>query len=86
MTLKIYQLPPHHDQLFMPYKEGCVNLDDYQLKYTGETDEWKLDEIYYRFQFPVDGFKGHSLSVSDIVELNGTKHYVDTIGYVKLTD
>ena len=86
MTLKIYQLPIESDRIFRGYEEGKVNLDEYKLVYTGETDTWKLDDIYYRFQFPVDGFKGHSLSVSDIVELNGTKHYVDTIGYVKLAD
>ena len=85
MTLKIYQLPIENDRIYMPYEEGKVNLEDYKLVYEGETDEWNLDEIYYKFQFPVTGFKGHSLSMSDIIELNGTKHYVDTFGFVKLT-
>lgn len=85
MTLKIYQLPHDHDNLFMPYSEGKVNVSDYNLVYSGETDTEDLEDIYYRFQFKVDGFKGHSLSVSDIVEIGGVKHYVDTIGYVRLS-
>lgn len=85
MTLKIYQLPHDHDNLFMPYSEGKVNVSDYNLVYSGETDTEDLEDIYCRFQFKVDGFKGHSLSVSDIVEIGGVKHYVDTIGYVRLS-
>lgn len=85
MTLKIYQLPHDHDNLFMPYSEGKVNVSDYNLVYSGETDTEDLEDIYCRFQFKVDGFNGHSLSVSDIVEIGGVKHYVDTIGYVRLS-
>lgn len=85
MTLKIYQLPHDHDNLFMPYSEGKVNVNDYNLVYSGETDTTYLEDIYCRFQFKVDGFKGHSLSVSDIVEIDGARHYVDTIGYVRLS-
>lgn len=85
MTLKIYQLPHGHDNLFMPYSDGKVNVNEYNLVYTGETETTNLEDIYYRFQFKVDGFKGHSLSISDIVEIGGVKHYVDTIGYVRLT-
>lgn len=44
-----------------------------------------LEGIYEIFNIsrPAD-FHGHSLSVSDIVELNGVKYYVDSVGFEKL--
>ena len=60
---------------------------NYDLIYTAElTPGTSLEDIYTRFNIdhPKD-FKGHSLSVSDVVVLhqNGqdTAHYVDSSGY-----
>ena len=60
---------------------------NYELIYTAPlAPDTSLEDIYTRFNIdhPAD-FKGHSLSVSDIVVLhqNGkdTAHYVDSIGY-----
>ena len=69
-----------------------VDRDNYQMVYAtellpGET----LEDIYRRFNIdhPED-FKGHSLSVSDVVVLheNGsdTAWYVDCIGFKELPD
>jgi len=64
-----------------------VDATNYDLIYTAElTPGTSLEDIYTRFNIdhPKD-FRGHSLSVSDIVVLhqNGgnTAHYVDSIGY-----
>ena len=45
-----------------------------------------LEEIYQKFnvgQKP-ESYKGHSLSVSDIVVLDGVNYYVDSSGFIKL--
>ena len=64
-----------------------VDAKNYALVYSAElTPGTSLEDIYTRFNIdhPKD-FKGHSLSVSDVVVLhqNGqdTAHYVDSFGY-----
>ena len=44
-----------------------------------------LDDIYYKFNMkhPED-FKGHSLSVSDVVELDGKFYYCDSYGWTEI--
>ena len=65
----------------------CVNPANYEHIYTAPLENgMTLESIYERFNIDrPDDFKGHSLSVSDIVVLhqNGqdTAHYVDSIGY-----
>ena len=91
----IYQLKDGdgmRDYRFEPYDRLqaaglSVEATNYNLVYTAElTPGTSLEDIYTRFDtdHPED-FKGHSLSVSDIVVLhqNGenTAHYVDRIGY-----
>ena len=52
-------------------------------KSTGE----KLESAFYTFNMerPED-FKGHSLSVSDVVVLDDTAYYVDSVGFKPLRD
>ena len=69
-------------------KKGvAISRENYNLVYTAPLEEgMTLEKIYTRFNInhPKD-FKGHSLSVSDIVMLhkNGENscHYVDSFGY-----
>jgi hypothetical protein len=44
-----------------------------------------LESLFAKFNInhPAD-FKGHSLSVSDIIELNGKYYYCDSISFVQL--
>jgi hypothetical protein len=61
-----------------PFKEW------YQEKYSGTIDKKAtLEDIYYKFNRPdrPNGQTMHSLSVSDIVETDGKKFYVDDIGF-----
>ena len=91
----IYQLKDGagmRDYHFEPYDRLqaaglSVEATNYDLIYTAELmPGTSLEDIYTRFNIdhPKD-FRGHSLSVSDIVVLhqNGenTAHYVDSIGY-----
>ena len=69
-----------------------VEATNYNLVYTAElTPGTSLEDIYTRFNIdrPED-FKGHSLSVSDIVVFhqNGenTAHYVDSIGFTQVPE
>ena len=94
-TFSIYQLKrgdETRDFRFEPYDRlaatgRTADRANYDLIYTTElTPGTSLEDIYTRFNIdhPKD-FKGHSLSVSDVVVLhqNGqdTAHYVDSSGY-----
>ena len=94
-TFSIYQLK-HGDETrdlrFEPYDRlqatgNVVDKANYELVYSAElTLGTSLEDIYTRFNIdhPKD-FKGHSLSVSDVVVLHqdgqDTAHYVDSFGY-----
>ena len=94
-TFSIYQIKggdETRDLRFEPYERLTatghrVDAKNYTLVYSAElTPGTSLEDIYTRFNIdhPKD-FKGHSLSVSDVVVLhqNGqdTAHYVDSFGY-----
>lgn len=70
--------------------EHGFNLDDYEKVYEGTEDGWNfemelLEYLFVKFNAnrPSD-FKGHSLSVSDIVVLDGKKFYTESVGFRKL--
>ena len=99
-TFSIYQLKrgdETRDLRFEPYDRlqatgHAVDRANYELIYTAPlAPDTSLEDIYTRFNLdhPAD-FKGHSLSVSDIVVLhqNGkdTAHYVDSIGYQEVPE
>ena len=94
-TFSIYQIKggdETRDLRFEPYDRltatgQWVDVKNYALVYSAPlTPGTSLEDIYTRFNIdhPKD-FKGHSLSVSDVVVLhqNGqdTAHYVDSFGY-----
>lgn len=99
-TYSIYQLI-HSDStdpyLFMSYdwverKGLSVERDNYQMVYSAELMPGDtLNTLYEKFNLdhPAD-FKGHSLSVSDVVVLHkdgrDTAYYVDSIGFKELPD
>lgn len=96
---KIYQLknnPENHAIRFEGYtlaeKHGePAKPENYDLVYTGSLDEFedenKLEAIYTKFNLdrPED-FRGHSLSVSDIIVINNEANYVDSYGFVDVSD
>jgi hypothetical protein len=67
-------------------KDHGFNLEDYEVIYEGELKddniEVILDTLFYIFNVdhPED-FRGHSLSVSDIIWLDGKYYYVDSVGF-----
>ena len=99
-TFSIYQLKQGdetRDFRFEPYDRlqaagNVVDKTNYELVYSAElTPGTSLEDIYTRFNIdhPKD-FKGHSLSVSDVVVLhqNGqdAAHYVDSFGYKEVPE
>lgn len=99
-TFSIYQITGGNetrDLRFEPYDRliatgHWVDPKNYALVYSAElTPGTSLEDIYTRFNIdhPKD-FKGHSLSVSDVVVLhqNGqdTAHYVDSFGYKEVPE
>ncbi len=100
---QIYQLPDgdkYHSVRF----EGMdqlkklsvqINQDDYELVYEGEVGEFRgnvtLEAIYTQFNTNhPEGFRGHSLSVSDVVviDIDGerTAYYCDTAGFTEMPE
>lgn len=71
----------HQKTLGLDPREGV-----YKKTYAGEIDADNaidaLNKLYFEFNMnrPKD-FSGHSLSVSDIVRLNGDDWYVEPIGF-----
>ena len=97
-TFGIYQIredSPGENYAFMNMRfiesHGMqIKKEDYKLVYVGELlGNTSLDDIFERFNIdrPKD-FRGHSLSVSDIVVLNDgekvTAHFVDSISFEQL--
>ena len=97
-TFGIYQIKddsPGENYAFMNMRfiesHGMqIKKEDYKLVYVGELlGNTSLDDIFERFNIdrPKD-FRGHSLSVSDIVVLNDgekvTAHFVDSISFEQL--
>ena len=97
-TFGIYQIKddsPGENYAFMNMRfiesHGMqIKKEDYKLVYVGELlGNMSLDDIFERFNIdrPED-FRGHSLSVSDIIVLNDgekvTAHFVDSISFEQL--
>lgn len=99
----IYQLkaiPENHTLLFARLSEldQPVRKDSYEMVYTGplphessDNDLMILENLFIRFnlQHPED-FRGHSLSVSDVVVLRRENeirsYYTDSFGFEQLPD
>lgn len=93
----IYQTN-NRDYSFMPweYAKEKFNMNDYQevLYYTYDGDlenEDLLNKIFndgnngkIHNQFPDNRFR--SLSVSDVIEVDGIKYYIDSFGFKELEE
>ena len=74
------------------YYEQCkdkINLDEYEVVYEGELDCQEmsnaLEELFKIFNIKIpEDFKGRSMSISDIVKIDGKNYYCDMIGWEEL--
>lgn len=101
-TFEIYQIrrvDETRDVRFEPYerllKAGIKpDFKTYDKMYeadvsmlSGKSTGEKLESAFYVFnQERPEDFKGHSLSVSDVVVLDNTAYYVDSVGFKPLKD
>ena len=91
MRTKIYQIEKDtFGTKFMDYdftmqKAGEIRPELYQEVFNADIDEENLEEVYTRFNsthHPL--FRGHSLSVSDVVVNDKGAFFVDSIGFKKI--
>ena len=91
--LRIYQLPISSDYCFRSYEEAKAHnftYDDYVRVFaTEENDTGNLEEIFSIFNGTsspawAKGYSARSLSVSDIVSIDGEDYYCDVIGWKKI--
>lgn len=98
ITFKIYQIKDieNTDYAFRSFRPGKFNFKDYEEKYEMEfvsedkkTNFEICEVIFYMFNVrrPTD-FTGHSLSVSDVIEINrhgsSSFYYCDMCGFSRL--
>ena len=100
INYKIYQLSDLEDkkQLKIAFKDFSWIKDDFDFSYykniyqgslEADTDRIKaiLDILFTKFNInPPQDFNGHSLSVSDIIEIDGKYWYCDFVGWKNITD
>jgi hypothetical protein len=91
MRTKIYQIDKDtFGTKFMDYdftmqKAGEIRPELYREVFNADIDEENLEEVYTRFNsthHPL--FRGHSLSVSDVVVNDKGAFFVDSIGFKKI--
>ena len=95
MKIRVFQLKEASPLTFMNYdevsKRGGVKTKDYRQVYGGTVFAENLEDVFRlcNTELPY-GFHGHSLSVSDVVEICDGKdksfYYADPIGWQKLED
>ena len=90
---EIYQLPAENLAKFMNLefvKEHDImpKLSDYKKVWEGETEDTgtELDDLFQKFNIGKrpEGYTGHSLSVSDVVKMDGKYYYCDSYGWEQI--
>lgn len=91
MKIRVYQIPEEKDRrnlLFRRYAEverrGGVNPREYEKVFDGDVNTEDLEYVYVlcnnRTTMP-EGYRGRSLSVSDIVCTDTGTYYCDVFGF-----
>lgn len=75
---------PNKNELLKLYKL-VYEINDYESKTMDKSNKSILNDIFTDFNIarPED-FKGHSLSVSDIIQLDDDYYYVDSFGFAEV--
>ena len=95
MKIRVFQLREASPLTFMNFEEtlkrGGVKTKDYRQVYGGTVFAENLEDVFRlcNTELPY-GYHGHSMSVSDVVEICDGKdkglYFVDSIGFKKLDD
>lgn len=95
MKIKIYQIgleTDRYDLMFMNLEfalkksNGRIEERTYEVVYEGEVQANDLEDIFYIFNNAhPEGYRGRSLSISDIVEIEGMgTFFCDSFGFEKI--
>lgn len=61
---------------------GKIDKANYKKVYECQIDVTSIDEVFEKFNLNIPaGFTGHSLSVSDVIILDGNAYYCDHFGW-----
>lgn len=96
MKYKLYQIKdwennPYIFRGFNTAQKCGFSLNDYEVVYSGEVPDDEVEKVLEDFftlfnvYHPQD-FTGRSMSISDIVELEGEYYYTESFGFKKITD
>lgn len=90
MKVKLFQISPEedlHNLMFMNYeftmKHGGIHEGSYELVFDGELDVKRPEDVFYIFncQLP-EGYRGRSMSVSDVIWMDGLgSFFCDSFGF-----
>ena len=93
MKIKLFQIDPETDAnnlLFMNYEwamsHGGIHQDSYKLVFDGDVDAKTLEDIFRIFNLELPkGYRGRSMSVSDVVWAEGFgTFFCDSFGFKQL--
>ena len=90
MRVKIYQAGIDYENKFMGYdftmQHGGIDEGAYRCVYDGHLYFKTPDDIFYILNTRrPEGYTGHSLSVSDIVVIEGQALFCDTFGWKSIS-
>lgn len=90
-NVRVYQADISAPCKFMDYdftmKHGGIERKYYKTVFSGELPVANLEAIYMLLNTSCpDGYTGHSLSVSDIIVVNGTTYFVNSFGFKEIDE
>ena len=90
MKIKLYQIAPEKDDknlMFMSYEftvlHGGINAGSYELVFDGDLPAQTAEDVFriFNLEHP-SGYRGRSMSVSDIVWMEGLGYwFCDSVGF-----
>ena len=93
MNIKIYQINLDKDEqraAFMSWESMeryglALDRSSYDEVFSGDVPCDSLEDVYYMFnmEHPA-GYRGRSLSVSDVVEIDGVFYFCDSFGWKRI--
>ena len=91
LQIKDWENNPYVFRGFSIAQKKNFSLDDYEVVYEGEVEdyniEYALEKLFDLFNICIpEDFEGRSMSVSDVVELDGKYYYCDDFGFKKITE
>lgn len=90
-NVRVYQADISAPCKFMDYNftmnHGGVERKYYKTVFSGELPVSHPEEIYMLINTSIpEDYEGHSLSVSDVITVDGTTYFVDSFGFKEIDE